>query len=132
VEGGEATRITKGEGINHRVSSDGRRIYYTRGREIWSVSTEGGDDQRLPELPGLPSEFFFAWALSRSGVYFMNTEPLRIDFFNFTSARITRVADIPGRSAPWMSLALSPDGRRLLYSQIDGITSDIMLIDKFR
>ncbi len=132
VEGGEATRITKGEGWNYRVSSDGRRIYYAKGRTIWSVSTEGGDEQRLPGMPGLTSEFFNAWALNPSGVYFMNREPLRIEFLDFTSARITRVADIPGRSAPWMSLALSPDGRRLLYSQIDGITSDIMLIDNFR
>ena len=54
VEGGGATQITKGEGTSPRVSSDGRRIYYTksvREVEIWSVSTGGGDERRLSGLP---------------------------------------------------------------------------------
>jgi Tol biopolymer transport system component len=136
VEGGKATRITKGEGTNPRLSSDGRRIYYTRWRrefEIWSVSTEGGDERRLPGLPPLPIEFVDAWAPSASGIYFINPEPRPgIDFLDFMSSRVTRVVDLPGRFAIWTQMAISPDGRRLLYSQQDSIVSDIMLIDNFR
>ena len=81
----------------------------------------------------MPIEFGGAWALSASGVYFINSEPrLGIDFLDFTSSRVTRVVDLPGRPAPWTPLTISPDGRRLLYAQIDGIASDIMLIDNFR
>jgi hypothetical protein len=81
----------------------------------------------------VPIDFRGAWALSPSGVYFINSEPrLGIDFLDFASGKITRVVDVPGRTAPYTSLALSPDGRRLLYAQIDGIASDIMLIDNFR
>jgi Tol biopolymer transport system component len=136
VEGGEATRITKGEGTNPRVSSDGRRIYYTRWLrefEIWSVSTEGGDERRLPGLPPVPLEFVDAWAPSASGIYFINPKPRPgIEFLDFTSTRVTRVVDLPGRFAAWTQMAISRDGRRLLYCQQDSITSDIMLIDKFR
>jgi len=43
------------------------------------------------------------------------------------------VADILGRPETWGGgLALSPDGRSLLFSQIDEIASDIMLIERFR
>jgi WD40-like Beta Propeller Repeat len=135
VEGGAATQITTGEGRTPRVSSDGRRIYYHRLREvgIWSVSTGGGDERRLPGLPRVPIEFRATWALSASGVYFINSAPRPgIDFLDFASGKITRVVDLPGRPAPYTTLALSPDGRRLLYAQIDGIASDIMLVDKFR
>jgi Tol biopolymer transport system component len=34
VEGGEATRITKGDAINPQASPDGRRIYYNKSRGI--------------------------------------------------------------------------------------------------
>ena len=98
------------------------------------MSTEGGDERRLSGFPPVPIEFLWAWALSASGIYFVNPEPPRpgIEFLDFASLRITRVVDLPGRPAPWAPLAISHDGRRLLYTQIDGIASDIMLIDKFR
>jgi hypothetical protein len=81
----------------------------------------------------VPNEFLWGFTVSASGVYFINSEPRPgIDFLDFTSLRVTRVVDLPGRPAPWTQLAISPDGRRLLFAQIDGITSDIMLIDNFR
>jgi hypothetical protein len=81
----------------------------------------------------VPIEFGAAWTLSASGVYFINSEPRPgIDFLDFKSGRITHVVDLPGRPAPWAPLTISPDGRRLLYTQIDSIASDIMLVDKFR
>ncbi len=136
MEGGAATRLTTGKGMYPQTSSDGRRIYYTRSLgeyEIWSVSTGGGDERRVPGLPSVPVEFGFAWALSASGVYFINSEPRPgIDFLDFTSSRVTRVVDLPGRPATWTQLAISRDSRRLLYSQKDSIASDIMLIDNFR
>jgi Tol biopolymer transport system component len=136
AEGGAATRITKGEAINPQASPDGRRIYYNKSLnefEMWSVSTEGGDERRLTGLPPVSVESAYAWAPSASGIYFINSEPRSgIDFLDFTSSRVTRVVDLPGRHAGWTQMAISRDGRRLLYSQQDSIASDIMLVDKFR
>jgi hypothetical protein len=74
-----------------------------------------------------------AWVPSASGLYFINPDPRPgIDFLDFTSSRVTRVVDIPGRFATWTQLAISGDGRRLLYCQQDSIASDIMLIQNFR
>jgi dipeptidyl aminopeptidase/acylaminoacyl peptidase len=134
VEDGVATQITKGQGTRPVVSSDGRRMYYSKRDEIWSVSTGGGDEQRLSGLPPVPEEFLWGgWTLSASGVYFINSKPrLGIDFLDFRSSRVTRVVDLPGRPTPWTQLAISSDGRRLLYAQTDSIASDIMIIDNFR
>jgi hypothetical protein len=83
-------------------------------------------------LPPVNPQFTDAWGLSPTGIYFINPAPPRagIDFFEFASASIVRVVDLPGRPAPWGGpLAISPDGRRLLYPQLDGVASDIKLID---
>jgi hypothetical protein len=103
--------------------------------EMYSVSTVGGDERRVSGLPPLPPQFLDAWALSPTGIYFINPGPPRagIDFFEFASARIVRLVDLPGRPAPWGGpLAISPDGQRLLYPQLDGVSSDIMLVENFR
>jgi Tol biopolymer transport system component len=135
IEGGELTQLTTQGGSTPRTPSIDGRIYYTRDQEIWSVSPAGGDERRLTGIPLRPIEFSDSWALSAAGIYFINPDPPRpgIDFFEFGSARIVRVVDLPGRPVRWGgALALSPDGRRLLYPQLDGIESDIMLVNNFR
>jgi len=56
-----------------------------------------------------------------------------IAFFNATTRRTTRVFDLenrPARQAP--GLALSPDKRTILYTQLDALNSDVILVDNFR
>ena len=135
IEGGAATQLTTQGGFAPRAQSVDRRIYYSWNQQIWSVSPAGGDERPLTQIPLRPAEFNDAWGVTAEGVYFINPDPSRpsIDFFEFGSARIVRVVDMPGRPAPWGgALALSPDGRRLVYSQLDGIASDVMLVDNFR
>ena len=135
MEGGRAIRLTTGGGWSPQPSADGTRIYYMKDSEMYSVSTAGGDERRVSGLPPLPPQFLDAWALSPTGIYFINPGPPRagIDFFEFASARIVRLVDLPGRPAPWGGpLAISPDGQRLLYPQLDGVSSDIMLVENFR
>jgi Tol biopolymer transport system component len=135
VEGGAAIKLTTGGGWSPQPSADGTRIYYIKGNEIYSVSTAGGDERRLSGLPPLEPQFLEAWGLSPTGIYFINPAPPRagIEFFEFASARIMRVVDLPGRPAAWGGpLAISRDGRRLLYPQLDGASSDIMLVENFR
>ncbi len=134
-EGGESTQLTTQGGSTPRAPAADGRIYYSTKHEIWSVSTAGGDERPLKEIPRRPAEFNDSWGLTAEGVYFINPDPPRpgIDFFEFGSARIVRVVDLPGRPVPWGgALALSPDGGRLVYSQLDGIASDIMLVNNFR
>ena len=122
-------------GSTPRAPAADGRIYYSTKHEIWSVSTAGGDERPLKEIPRRSAEFNDSWGLTAEGVYFINPDPPRpgIDFVEFGGARIVRVVDLPGRPFPWGgALALSPDGGRLVYSQLDGIDSDIMLVNNFR
>jgi hypothetical protein len=67
-----------------------------------------------------------------SGIYFAREGHPGTDFFDFASGRVQHVAETPV-VAPWVgSLVLSPDGRSLLYAQVDAVASDIMLVENFR
>jgi hypothetical protein len=84
-------------------------------------------------MPQIEPWFSTAWALAASGVYFINPKkPASIDFLDFASERVIRVVELPGKPAQWAGLALSHDGRRLLYSQVDASAGDVMLIDNFQ
>jgi hypothetical protein len=83
-------------------------------------------------MPPLAGEWEGEWALGRSGIYFLEVGPPAVlDFLDFATAKVRRVAGIPGRPRPWRSLGLSPDERALLYAQVDGVTGDIMLVKNF-
>ena len=50
--------------------------------------------------------------------------------FRLATGEDTRIAGLA--KTAYLGLALSPDGRYLLYSQIDQQGSDLMLVDQFR
>ena len=136
-EGGRATRLTEGGGSGPQSAPDGKRIYYWReGKEtsIWSVSSSGGDERPVAGMPPVPPEFGVSWALGPNGIHFLEGggHP-GVVFFDFATARARRVADLPGAPYPWAGgIALSPDGRSVLFSKVEHGTSDIMLIEDFR
>jgi hypothetical protein len=136
VDGGASTPLTNARGESPRASPfHPSRVYYTKDSAICSVAITGRTEQCLSGFPRMRLEFADAWVLARTGVYFINPEPPRpgIDFFEFGSARTVRVIDLAGRAVPWGGWpALSPDGRRLLYPQLDALASDIMLVDHLR
>ena len=56
-----------------------------------------------------------------------------IHFFDIATHRITRVFDLENRlagEAP--GLAVSPDKKTILYTQLDALNNDIILVDNFR
>ena len=140
-EGGPATQITRQGGCFPYVSPDGQRVYYVADRPdgfaLWSASAGGGDEHRVPGMPALRVDFQIAWTIVASGIYFVNPERAAgpgVDFLDFASGRIHRVVDLTGRPAAGFGgrPAVSPDGRSLLFTQIDDVKSDLMLVENFR
>ena len=70
----------------------------------------------------------------KNGIYYLDTTTKPgIVFLDFTTHHITRVFDLenrPARQAP--GLAVSPDNRTILYTQLDALNSDIILVENFR
>jgi Tol biopolymer transport system component/predicted Ser/Thr protein kinase len=134
AEGGEAAQLTRQGGREAFESSDGKSVYYSKGfgiPGIWRVPVEGGE-----ELQILDDALQGFWALVDQGIYFINlkaTSHPTIEFFNFATGRTTQISQVEKElQLVYPSLAVSPDGRWLLYVQVDTLESDIMLIENFR
>jgi hypothetical protein len=75
------------------------------------------------------------WTVAEKGIYFATantpSQPV-IELFSFATGKVTQVATLDrplSRSEP--GLAISPDGRWLLFAQMDQSGSDIMLVENF-
>jgi Tol biopolymer transport system component/DNA-binding winged helix-turn-helix (wHTH) protein len=135
AEGGQPVQLTHGGGLLVRELPDGSRLYYLRvsGKtEIWSIGTDGSGEA---QVKGLPSFSWPAWDLTTKGIYYYDAIPpsKEILFFDFASRRSHVAARTPGRPAPFVtSLSVSPDGKELVYAELERSSADIMLVDGFR
>jgi Tol biopolymer transport system component len=135
-DGGPSMQITQHGGCMPLESFDGRRVYYmseSADVQLWSASVDGGDERPVEGMPRIPLTWAWAWAPAASGIYFLNGDAPRpgIEFFDFSTRQVQRVIDVE-RPSPYDTLAVSRDGRSLLYPQIEELASDIMLIENFR
>jgi Tol biopolymer transport system component/DNA-binding winged helix-turn-helix (wHTH) protein len=136
IAGGAAVQVTQQGGFENYESPDGKYLYYTKGRStpgIWRIQAAGGAEELV--LDQQKAGQWRYWRVVDQGIYFATattTGPM-IEFFNFATKRIaevTRPAKGPERNLP--GLAVSPDGRSILYTQVDRSGSDLMMVENFR
>ncbi len=129
AQGGPAVQVTDGGGWESFESRDGSSLYY---------STHGDTIRRLDLSTGAVDELDLGdagriryWALADEGIYFVdsNSDPGSIQFFGFLNHEIRRVASIGTLVHGPGGLAVSPDGRSLLFVQEDVGNRDIMLVE---
>ena len=131
--------ITKqGEGGHLSAESfDGKFLYYQKKSllpGIWRVPVAGGDETLI--LDHHRAGYWRHWAVVEQGIYFATVErpeqPL-IEFFSFATGLVTHVTTLQKGLDPVNSgLAVSRDGRWMVWSQIDHVSNDIMLMENFR
>ena len=76
--------------------------------------------------------------MTEQGIYFVagNEQPFSSDqtdfikFLRFSTGKIEDIVQLGG--PPFFGLTVSPDGRWLVYSQVEQLGSDLMLVDNFR
>jgi eukaryotic-like serine/threonine-protein kinase len=135
--GGPAVQVTTLGGFDNIESPDGKFLYYAKGRGepgIWRIPVGGGEG--TPVLDEHRAGFWRQWAVTEQGIFFITAEtPNRpvIEFFNFASRKISPVLTLDKPLPDTISgLAVSPDGRRLIWTQLDQVSSDITLMQNFR
>jgi Tol biopolymer transport system component/DNA-binding winged helix-turn-helix (wHTH) protein len=128
--GGPATQITRNGGLMGVESTDGKTLYFckqTGTGSLWKMPIGGGPEEQLTD-----SLYRTNYAVAKSGIYYMTapgydgTAELRLyNLASHTSTAIQRIG------LPEYGLDISPDGRYLLYDQLDDAASDLMLVENF-
>ena len=112
-------------------SPDGKLFYFMRGmtsRSLWRVPVEGGEESQVIEsLKG-------GYEVVEDGIYFISEltpgAGASIQFLRFATGTVEHVLNFKGYASG--GLSVSPDGRSILYSQMDQSEADIMLVENFR
>jgi serine/threonine protein kinase/Tol biopolymer transport system component len=139
--GGAATRFTREGGFAPRLSPDGRFFYYLRSRAsggVRRIPVEGG-----PEQDVIPTVRDRNWTVTADGVYIFQmgsgatglygvNQPAELLFYDFRSKRLNKTGFTTPRRIGSNGVAASPDGKRLVFPQLDELGSDIMLVERFR
>jgi len=133
--GSSAVQVTHQGGFAAFESPDGSFLYYAKGLEVpglWRIPTNGGEETEV--ISSLEAGYWGYWAVVENGIYYLDTAAKPgINFFDLTTQRTTRVFDLenaPARYGP--GLAISPDKKTILYTQLDVLNSDIILVENFR
>jgi Tol biopolymer transport system component/DNA-binding winged helix-turn-helix (wHTH) protein len=133
--GGSAVQVTHHGGFAAFESHDGRFLYYAKGHNVpglWRIPINGGEEVEL--ISSLEAGYWGYWAVVENGIYYLDTTTKPgISFFDINTHHITRVFDLENRPASANpGLAISPDKRTILYTQLDVSYSDIVLAENFR
>jgi Tol biopolymer transport system component len=132
-EGGRPIKLTEHGGALPLESADARSLFYTKtDSRLWEIPLSGGQEQQVMADP--VDGYGHAYAPGRKGIYFIRQprdgRGRTLSFFSFANRQITTLAEIP-RPVD-LGFAVSPDERLVLYSQIDHVASDLMLVENFR
>jgi len=134
--GGEAVQITRNPmgGHDPHLSPDGKVLYYSNGfpnpKSVWRMPVEGGEEVKV-----LDSVHPWAnWTVREAGIYFFMAPDKQghsdLSIYEFASNTIKRILTI--ERPVNMSIEVSPDGRTVLYVQLDETGRDLMLVENFR
>ena len=133
--GGPAVQVTHHGGFAAFESPDRKFLYYAKGLTVpglWRIPSEGGEETEV--IASLEAGYWGYWAVVGDGIYYLDTTAKpAIAFLDFATRRSTPVFDLenrPAREAP--GLAVSPDKGTILYSQLDELRRDIILVENFR
>ena len=138
ANGGRATQLTKTPGSALPMESpDGQFVYFVRTTadkvRLWSMRPDGSDEKMLDAIPPLQTNGYEWWPHG-TGIYFYAypNGKAEVDLLDLRTSRIRRFYTPDKPPAHWLGgLSISPDSKWLVYSRIDEITSDLMLVDNF-
>jgi Tol biopolymer transport system component len=126
--GGDAVQLTEG-GMNPRESADGKWVYFiTEDAVLWRVPVLGGKPIRV-----LKDWVPISFAVVEHGVYYIHGDWMgkaAVLFYDFATGKTKVVAQMEKPS--FTRIAISPDRRWALLTQIVHAASDLMLVDNFR
>lgn len=135
ANGGTATVLSSETALGLHESLDGETLYFVDGRSdarLKKVSVnQAGPASSVEGMPLLKDAGL--WTVVPGGIYFVPAEaPHSICYFDLSTREVRRITEVDRDfNSVNGGLSVSPDGRWILYSQVDAINSDIILVNHF-
>jgi Tol biopolymer transport system component/DNA-binding winged helix-turn-helix (wHTH) protein len=133
--GGDATLLTGSMEMTAPIESlDGKLLYFPARwgdgyMMVLAPDHPGATPEQVPQMPKISDQT--KWAVVAEGIYFSRRDnPRSISFYDFATQHTRELFRVDKDLDAGMSI--SPDGRYMLFSQIDESNADIMLVDHFR
>jgi Tol biopolymer transport system component len=131
ASGGDAAALSAESGFFPWESYDGKTLYFADESEkssIHMVSVQPAGTESV--LRGMPALDASEWTVVPQGIYFVPAEaPRSVRYFDFATKQVRQIFEVEKDFED--SLSVSPDGRWILYTQVDDYNTDIMLVDHF-
>jgi Tol biopolymer transport system component len=143
-DGGHASQVTRSGGFSASESPDGKQIYYTKpyintspagylDQGIFRLHThfrQGLFSMQLPngeETQILQGPVGWTFGVTSKGIYFQPNEQM-VQLRDAVTGRISTIAEMDKGAM----ISVSPDDAYVLWSQLDRISMDLMLVEHFR
>jgi len=111
-------------------SVDRKFLYYMRDDGLWRIATAGGEAVRIVEHIAPPR-----WRMFRNGICFLDasTRPAQLKLLDLNNGRMTSfgTVDLGPPTETGLGFDVSPDGQWVLYTRVDELGSDFMLVENF-
>jgi len=130
AEGGAAVQVTKSGGWGGFEGPDGKSLYYYRDQAIWRSALTGENEVRVADNP--ESEDF---RLRGNSLWLLNKVFIQAQFdvLDLSTHKRTHlgVVDIGPSANAAGGFDISPDRKQIIYTRVDALESDIMLVENF-
>jgi Tol biopolymer transport system component len=131
--GGDATLLLGSLDSTEAIESfDGKLLYFpARWGDMMMLALDRSEatPREVSQMPKIDDQY--EWAVVAEGIYFSRQDdPRSISFYDFATKHTREVFRVDKDLAAGMSI--SPDGRYILFSQVDESNAGIMLVSNFR
>lgn len=126
-DGGSTEALSSDAGSFPQETSNGEDLYFLgSGNPVLKkiALKRPGAESLVEEMPAVG---LFNWYVVPQGVYFIPNDASALEYFEFSSKKISRRAKIPGLV---MGFSVSPDGRSIAYASVQD-DSNIMLVENW-
>jgi len=130
-----AVQVTKGGGFSAVESTDGRTVFFARGRisaGLWKVSIQGGPENEVGPFRLLGTSHNYA--VRPQGIYYaFSSDPEQwfdLFLYRFATGKSESLARVEKRLG--VGLSVSPDGRWVLFAADEARDGDLYMVENFR
>jgi Tol biopolymer transport system component/DNA-binding winged helix-turn-helix (wHTH) protein len=132
--GGHAVQLASAPASYPLASPDGQYVYFFRRRKLWQMMADGSSPEEVKGMPELSFQGI-EWFPSKAGIYFLSHEngKATIELYDTRTQKIRPIFSLEKSPPYWIgAMPVSPDGKWMLFPQVDAHSSNLMMVENMQ